>query len=176
MPAGPLDRSGDGAVAQGPHANKGGQGDTLRPFGGEHHRSLSSVSSWEQLWMGSCLMQHGMEEMHPRMRMRLGHPKELSWHCLNGVLGHIRQHDELFVGYRRSRTMVIGPVTTARAGWPIDGAVLQRGRQRVLERGQQRGECWLGSPRHRPSTPGTLGHILVAWHRHLRHAMIGREA
>ena len=78
--------------------------------------------------MCSCLIQHGMEEMNSLIRIRLGHPKELSLHFLNGVLFHIRQNEELFVGYRRQRTIVIGSVTTARAGLPIDGAVLQIGR------------------------------------------------
>ena len=44
--------------------------------------------------------------------------------------------------------MVTGTVTTARAALPIGDAVLQTGRQRVLEMGQQPCEFWLGSPRH----------------------------
>jgi hypothetical protein len=32
------------------------------------------------------------------MGMRLGHANELSWYGLNGMLFHIRQHEEPFVG------------------------------------------------------------------------------
>jgi hypothetical protein len=59
----PLDRAGDGAVAQCHHAHKGERRDTLRLLGGEQQRSLSGVPSWEQRWMCPCSMQHGMEEM-----------------------------------------------------------------------------------------------------------------
>jgi hypothetical protein len=38
--------------------------------------------------------------MNPRMSVRLGHAKELSLHCLDGMLFHIRQKKEEFVGDR----------------------------------------------------------------------------
>jgi hypothetical protein len=41
-----------------------------------------------------------MEEMNPRIGVRLGHPKELSLHFLDGMLFHIRQNKEEFVGHR----------------------------------------------------------------------------
>jgi hypothetical protein len=50
--------------------------------------------------MGSRMIQHRMEEMNPRIGMRLGHPKELSLHFLNGILFHIRQNEEPFIGDR----------------------------------------------------------------------------
>jgi hypothetical protein len=40
------------------------------------------------------LIQHGMQEMNPLVRIRLGHANELPLHFLNGVLFHIRQHKE----------------------------------------------------------------------------------
>jgi hypothetical protein len=89
-------------------------------------------------------IQHRMQEMNPLMGIPLGHPKELPLYCLNGILFHIRQHEEPCVGYGGERTIVIGTVTTARARWPIDGAVLQIGRQRVLDMRQPCGEFLLG--------------------------------
>jgi hypothetical protein len=93
--------------------------------------------------MGSCLIQHGLKQVNPLMRIRLRHAKELTLHFLNGILFHIRQNEEQFVGYRGSRTRGVGTVTSARTGVPIDRAVLQVGRQRVLEMRQQRGKFWL---------------------------------
>jgi hypothetical protein len=116
-----------------------------------------------------------MPDVNPGVRMRLAHPKELSWHFLNRMLLHIRQHAEPFLGYRGSRTMVIGTITTAGAGWPLNGTVLQIGRPCRLEMPQQHLECLLGEAGHRLSTPGTLGHIRVAWHRHLQYAIFRRE-
>jgi hypothetical protein len=126
--------------------------------------------------MGSCVIQHEMPQVHPRIRMRLRPPQALPWHFLTRMLFHLRQHEEPFVGARGSRTRGVGPVTSARTAGPIDRAVLQRGRQRALDMRPQRGEFWLRSPRHRPSAPGTLDHVLIAGHRHLRHSVIGQEA
>jgi hypothetical protein len=50
--------------------------------------------------MGSCLIQHGRGEVNPRIRMRSQPPKEQTLHCLKRILFHIREHEELFVGYR----------------------------------------------------------------------------
>jgi hypothetical protein len=50
--------------------------------------------------MGSGLIQHGMEEVNPLIRIRLRHPKELALHFLNRMLFHIRQNEELFVDCR----------------------------------------------------------------------------
>jgi hypothetical protein len=58
--------------------------------------------------------------------------------------------------------MVIRTVTSAGAGLAIAGAVLQIGRQGALKMRHQRGKFWLSSPRHRPSTPGTLGNLLCS--------------
>jgi hypothetical protein len=30
----------------------------------------------------------------------LGHPKELAWHCLDGMLFQLGQHEEPLVGHR----------------------------------------------------------------------------
>jgi hypothetical protein len=76
--------------------------------------------------------------------MRLAHPTELSLHVLNGMLLHIRQHAERFIGYRGSRTMVIGTITPACAGLPLNGTGLQIGRPCRLEMPQQHLECLLG--------------------------------
>jgi hypothetical protein len=74
--------------------------------------------------MGSGLIQHGLQEVNPRMGMRWRHATELSLHCLTRLLFHIRQHEELCGGSCGSRTMVVCTVTTARTGVPINGAVL----------------------------------------------------
>jgi hypothetical protein len=126
--------------------------------------------------MCSGLMHHGMEEMHPLIGVRVGHPQELSWHLLDGMLCQVGHNEEQVVRHRGSETRVLRPVTAARAGLPSNGAVPQIGHQRGLERGQPRRECLLGEPRHRPYTPSPLGTLLVAWQRHLRHAVMSREA
>jgi hypothetical protein len=100
--------------------------------------------------LGSCLIQHGMKEVNPRIRMRWRHAQELTLHFLTRILFHIRQNEEQFVGYRGSRTRVVRTVTSARTGLPIDRTVLPIGRQRVLKMRQQRGNFWLSEPRHRP--------------------------
>jgi hypothetical protein len=46
------------------------------------------------------LIQHGMAEMNPRIRIRLGHAKELPLPCLNGLLLQLRHNNKAFVGYR----------------------------------------------------------------------------
>ena len=94
--------------------------------------------------MRSSMIQHSMEERNPLIGMRLGHPKELALYLLDGVLCQGGQHEEQFVRHRRSGTVVIRTVTTACAGLPIDGAVLQIGRQRALEMRQQRRAFCLG--------------------------------
>jgi hypothetical protein len=96
------------------------------------------------------MIQHGMAPMNPLVRMRWGHPKELSWDFLDGILLQIGQHQEQFVRHRGSGTMVIQTVTTACTGVPIDGAVPHIGPSRVLEMRQQRREFRLRSSRHGP--------------------------
>ena len=100
--------------------------------------------------MGSRMIQHRMEEMTPRIGVRLGYPKELSLDCLDGVLLHGGQDEEPCVRSCRSGTGVIRPVTSACTGLPIDGAVLQIGSQGVLKRGQQRREFLLSEAGHHP--------------------------
>jgi hypothetical protein len=41
-----------------------------------------------------------MEQMNPLIRIRLGHPKELALHFLDGILFQIGQHEEQLVGHR----------------------------------------------------------------------------
>jgi hypothetical protein len=88
-------------------------------------------------------MQHRMQHVNPFVRIRLAHPKELSLYLLNGMLFQVGQNEEQLVGERGQRTGVIGTVAPTRAGLPIKRAVLQIGRQRVLEMRQQRGKFWL---------------------------------
>jgi hypothetical protein len=76
--------------------------------------------------------------MHPLVRLRLRHSKELSWHLLTGMLFHIGQDEEPFVSCRWERTGIIRRIAAARAGLPIKGAVLQIDDKRLLERRQQR--------------------------------------
>ena len=49
--------------------------------------------------MGQGLIQHGVEEMKPLIGVRLGHPEELSWHFLDGILLQVGQDEEPFVGH-----------------------------------------------------------------------------
>jgi hypothetical protein len=78
-----------------------------------------------------------MEEMNPRIRIRLGHPKELPLHFLDGILFQVGQDEEQLVGRRGERTGVIRRVAPARAGLPINGTVLHINYKRLLEMGQQ---------------------------------------
>jgi len=112
--------------------------------------------------------------MHPCMRVRWRHPHELSLHCVKGMLFHIRQQEESFVGSGESRTMGIGTVAAAGAGLPIPGAVLPIGHHRVLDRRQQRLDCVGGETSHRPYTSGACGDSRVAGYRHRRDAMVRR--
>jgi hypothetical protein len=56
------------------------------------HGSIFGVSSWERLWVRSCLIQHGTQKMNPLIRMQLGRLKELPWYfsmenCLWALVG-----------------------------------------------------------------------------------------
>jgi hypothetical protein len=75
--------------------------------------------------------------MNPLVRIRLGHPKELSLHLLDRVLFQVSQDEEQFVGRRWERAGGIRTVAAARAGLPINGAVLHRDHKRLLEMRQQ---------------------------------------
>ena len=138
MPVGPRDRLGGGSVVPYQHAQQGGQGTPVVCVAEDTPLTVC-VASRKPILMCECLIQHGMEEVNPRIGIRLRHPKELTLHCLHRIRLYICQHEELFVGDRRSRTKIIGPVTTARTGLPIEGAVLPIGCQRVLDMRQQRG-------------------------------------
>jgi hypothetical protein len=96
----PLDRPGGGSGARSHHAKQGGR-HIRRPVGRQHGGSLIGIAGWEQLLMRSGVIQHGMQEMNPLIRMRLGHAKELSLYVLDGILFDIGQHEEQLVGYRR---------------------------------------------------------------------------
>jgi hypothetical protein len=85
-----------------------------------------------------------MEEMHPLIGVRLGHSKELSLHCLDGNLLHIRQNKEAFVGYRGEGTCDIRTVAADRARLPINGLVAHIGHKRLLKMRQKRLEFWFG--------------------------------
>jgi hypothetical protein len=117
-----------------------------------------------------------MEEMTPLLRMRVGQAKELPWYFWNGLLLHLRQHTEEFVGYCGAGTRVIRLVAADRARLPSKGMVVPGGQKGVLQRRQQRLACLRSEAGHRAYTPGTWGDLLVTWHRHRRHAVIGHEA
>jgi hypothetical protein len=174
MLGGPLELSGAGAVAPCHHAQKGDLRSTLRPLPGEHDRAIIGVPSGQQLWMGPGSIQYGRHARHPLIGVGWGHPKELSLDCLEGMRCHRGQQEEQFVRHRGSGTVAIWPVPAARAGGPIEGAVLQRGPQGVLAKGEQCRELWRGYPRHRPYTPSSLCHLFIAGHRHLRHSLSGQ--
>ena len=71
--------------------------------------------------------------MTPLVCIRLGHPKELSWHFLERMLFQVGQHEEQFVRHHRYGTVVIRTVTTACAGLPINGVLPHIGLKGVLE-------------------------------------------
>jgi hypothetical protein len=99
MPAVPRDRWGGGAVAQCHPAKKGGRGHARRPFGRKPRGQVIGRPGWKPLLMREGLIEHGMEEMNALVRMRWGHPKELSLDCLDGMLFQVGQHEEPFVRY-----------------------------------------------------------------------------
>jgi hypothetical protein len=78
-----------------------------------------------------------MQQMNPLVRIRLGHPKELSLHFLDGILFQVGQDEEQLVGRRWERTGFIRTVAAAGAGLPINRAVMHVGHKSLLERGQQ---------------------------------------
>ena len=80
----PLDRSDGGWVAPDHHANTGGRGHALRPWGREPHGSVIGRPGWEPRLRRSGLIQPRMAEMHPLMGVRLGHPTAWSLDCLEG--------------------------------------------------------------------------------------------
>jgi hypothetical protein len=91
-----------------------------------------------------------MEEMNPRMGIRLGHPTEVAWHFLDGMLFQLGQNAEPLVGHRGSGRGVIRTIAAARTGLSINGVVCQIGPQCVFERRQEGRACWLGQARHGP--------------------------
>jgi hypothetical protein len=95
--------------------------------------------------MGSSLIQHGMQEMNPLVRVRWGHPQELSWYGLDGMLLYIGQKKEAFVGYGRQGTRVIRTLAADRARLPSNSPVVHVGHKGLLNMRQKRLECLLGS-------------------------------
>jgi len=91
-PVVPLDRPGGGSDARCHPANKGGR-HIRRPADREHRGALVGVAGGQQLLMCSSVIQHGMQEMHLRMRIRLRHATELSLHLLDGMLCYIGEHE-----------------------------------------------------------------------------------
>jgi hypothetical protein len=61
------------------------------------------------------LIQHRGEEMHPRMGIRVGHPKQLSLNFLDRVLFQLGQDEKQPVGRRGQRTRGIRRIATAGA-------------------------------------------------------------
>jgi hypothetical protein len=146
------------------------------PKGGVGRGPVVGRAGWPQLWVCSGLRPHGLEAMKLRLGVRLGQPNALARHRWQRMWCQGGQEEAPGVGPRGARPLIIRTGAAARAGVSITGAVPPRGDPRVLARGQQRRACWLGSSRHRPETPGTWGDLLIAWPRHLRHSVSGREA
>ena len=61
-------------------------------------------------------------------------------HFLTGMLFQVGQNEGQLVRDRGQRTGAISTVAATRVGLPINGGVLEIGRQRVLKMGQQRHE------------------------------------
>lgn len=119
-------------------------------------------------------MHHRMQQMNPRVRMRSGHPQELSLHLWEEILLHVGQDEKQLVGRRRERTGVIRMVAAARAGLPVNRAGLPLDHKRLLERRQQCHKVRFRHAGHRAETPGTSGDVLIAWHTHLPPSMSDR--
>jgi hypothetical protein len=83
------------------------------------------------------VIHHRMEEMKPLIGMRLGHPKELPLHFLDGILFEVGQKKEPLLGHRREGRGVIRTRAPARPGLSINGVVFQKGQKRVFERRQE---------------------------------------
>jgi hypothetical protein len=126
------------------HAKKGDGGDILGLFARKERRSLGSRSGRQQFLLRSGLIQHGMEEMKPLIGIRLGQPKELALHLLDGILFEVGQNKKQLISHRRSRRGVIRTIAPARAGVSINGMLLHIGQKRVFEMPQEGREFWLG--------------------------------
>jgi hypothetical protein len=161
------ERSGTGSDVQGHHAHTAGGGAAVRRLRLAHRGQRGGGAGWKPGVVGSGGMQHAMPEVNPRMRRRWRPPTALTWHVLNRVLCHLRPQAPPCVRPRRPGTLVIRPGTSAGTGVAITGAVLPRGRARACNMWQPRGQCWRSSPRQRPYTPGTLGHLVIPWQSHL---------
>jgi hypothetical protein len=159
--------SGTGSDVQGHHAHTAGGGAAVRRLRLAHRGQRGGSAGWKPCVVGSGGMPHAMPEVNPRMRRRWRPPTALTWHVLNRVLCHLRPQAPPCVRPRRPGTLVIRPGTSAGTGVASTGAVLPRGRARACNMWQPRGQCWLSSPRQRPYTPGTLGHLVIPWQSHL---------
>jgi hypothetical protein len=124
-------------IGRSPHAQKGGGRGACGRLGRESRGQVVGRAGWKPRLGRERLMQHGLQPMNPLMRMRWRHPKELSLPFLGGILCHIGQDEEPFVGHGGEGTALIRTLAAARAGLPSNGAVLHRRDKRVLERGEQ---------------------------------------
>jgi hypothetical protein len=142
---------------------QGGERDTRRPCGGEPHGHIIGLASWEPLLRRAGMPPHRLEERKPLMSLRLGDPQAWSWSLVDGGLCHIGPQEQPFIRHRRSGTGVIRTVTPGWAGWPIAGAVLPLGRQRVLARRPQRRDFGRGYPRSSPVSSRPVGSHPRRW-------------
>ena len=108
-----------------------------------------------------------MQDGNPCVRMPWAHPKELTWSFLTGVLFPRGQHEEEFVGHRGHRTGALGTRAPTGARLPVNRTVRHRGHNGLLTMGEQGLKCGFHEPSQRASTPSTLGHLFITWHRHL---------
>jgi hypothetical protein len=83
------------------------------------------------------LIPHRMQQMQPRVRRRWRHPQELSLPLLERMLLHVSQAEEPLGGRRWERTGGRRTRAAARAGLPLNRAVMPGGHQRRLDMGQQ---------------------------------------
>ena len=160
-------RAGGGLDVRDHHAKTGGGGSSVCRVCLDHRGQLCSCASWQQVLVGSSLMQYGRQDVNPCVRMRLAHPNELTWYSLHGVLFHIGQHEAEFVCHRGQRTGAIGTIAPTRARVPVNRTVLHRGHKGLFNMGEQGLKFAFHEPSHRASTPSTLGPLCITWHRHL---------
>jgi hypothetical protein len=104
MLAAPPGLADAGWVVRSHHGKKGGGSRGFGRWRRQQGGQVVGCTGRQQLLVRQGLIQHWMQQMNPRVRMRLGHPKELSLHLLNRMLFHVGQNEEPFVGRRWERT------------------------------------------------------------------------
>jgi hypothetical protein len=98
--AAPPGLSDAGLVVRSHREPKGGGRRGFGRWRRQHHGQVVGCTGRKQCLVREGLIQHRRPQMNPRVRIRLGHPQELSLHLLDGMLLHVGQDEEPRVGRR----------------------------------------------------------------------------